>query len=71
MMGYKETDDVITLTMSREDYERLLMAIGIATGWQSREGQRIRDWLEFVNRINVGNLRFVPYSVDSVEKDQL
>lgn len=61
-MSYSEKDGQVVLTMSREDYEFLLMCLGIASGWVT-EGEVLKRCLEFVNRLNEGNPNFTPYKV--------
>ena len=61
-MSYQESDGIVTLTMSRDDYERLLMALGIATGCASRDGFPIIGWLELSDRINEGNPHWTRYT---------
>lgn len=61
-MSYREeSDGTVTLTLSRDDYELVLMALGIAIGCASRDGVPIQSWLELTNRINEGNPNYTPY----------
>ncbi len=62
-MSYSEKDGNITLTMSMDNYQSILLALGIATGWASKEGLDIGPYLELINRINEGNQNFIPYQV--------
>jgi hypothetical protein len=61
-MSYQERDGEVILTMSREDYQMLLLVLGYATGgaiqqrWTS--AQRM---FELTNRLNQGNPHYVPY----------
>lgn len=66
MRGYSENEagDVV-LTMSREDYNQLLMMLGTATV-AKRSPWTPRICLEFVNRLNAGNPKFRPYEVPHV-----
>lgn len=62
-MGYSEKDGQVVLTMSREDYENLLIWLRAATVAQSRSAA---DWdriLSFLNRLNQGNPNYTPYQV--------
>ncbi len=66
-MSYREENDSVILTMSREDYERLLMRLGMAAGHLSREGYTHAQWqaeLAFMNRLNQGNPNYTPYQVE-------
>ena len=54
------------LTMSREDYQLVLMLLGagVATG-------RIASWnrgYELLNRLNEGNPHYTPYQVEAEKK---
>lgn len=60
-MSYSEQDGKVILTLSREDYELLLIALEAATGLALRDGQPSIPWLELVNRINEGNPNYAPY----------
>lgn len=62
MITYVETD-VVTLTMDFDDFARLLMALGMATGTaKSRENQIFL--LRLVNDLNRTNPSFTPYEID-------
>ncbi len=54
-MSYSEDGDTVILTMSRDDYGSILLALGMATGLASKEGRDISPWISLVNRINQGN----------------
>lgn len=64
-MTYSENGDTITIEMSRDDYELLLLLLGIATGSCSRNPNRDMFWnsVDFVNRLNAANPRFTPYEI--------
>lgn len=49
-MSYREENGQVVLTMSREDYERLLFDL--------------TAMLEFMNRLNQGNPQYTPYQVE-------
>lgn len=57
--GYSKDGDFVVLRMTREDYERLLMAMGYSRGLFTDT----RAFLLFVNRINEGNPSFSPYQL--------
>lgn len=56
-MSYAEKDGQVVLTMSREDYDIMLMALGAFTAY-SYDRERI---LALVNRLNEGNPNWMPY----------
>ncbi len=58
--GYSESDDQVTLRMSKDDYLQLLVMMGYATGKSTPE--RVNRWLKLVNRLNQGNPNFTPYA---------
>ena len=61
-MKYTENGDTITIQMSRLDYDTLLVMLGMATGVASRDALMWRC-IDFVNRLNAGNPRFIPYEI--------
>lgn len=64
-MAYREENGQVILTVSREDYERLLMALGIAAGVaiQGKGVLGTKVMFELVNRLNEGNPHYTPYQV--------
>ncbi len=75
--GYRCEGDVVTLTMTRDDYHWMLLVIGYATG-ASMDNQRqldaARGGIEFdngffysvlglANRLNEGNPNWTPYQI--------
>jgi hypothetical protein len=67
-MSYSEKDGQVILTMSREDYDWLLMALGMATGLAARDSCDVTPWLDVVNRLNSGNPNYTPYQVEAEKK---
>lgn len=66
-MSYSESSDgQVTLTMSREDYDRLLICIGASVGLalqgKGQLGKKIV--IELANRLNQGNPHYFPYQVE-------
>jgi len=63
-MAYREENGQVVLTMSREDYERVLMALGMATGasMQGRGPLAMRVIVPLLNRLNEGNPNYTPYA---------
>lgn len=62
-MSYREENDQVILTMSREDYQTLLVVMGYAMGgsfWVERQAA-----LKFLNRLNQGNPHYTPYQVEA------
>ena len=58
-MSYREEDGQVILTMSPEDYERILFRLAAAaTHWRA-----IDDELRLLNRLNEGNPHYMPYEV--------
>jgi hypothetical protein len=60
---YTRTGDTITLEMSAEDYERLLILLGTALAGCHKDGPSFWRWVDFVNRLNTGNPGFQPYEI--------
>lgn len=53
------------ITLSQEDFDTLLLALGMATGLCFRGGQERMAYgvIQLTNRINVGNPHFRPYEI--------
>jgi hypothetical protein len=70
-MSYREENGQVVLTMSRQDFERLLLCLGGAVGaaclidpWVLS----INEVFELINRINEGNPNYTPYSIPVEQK---
>ena len=68
-MSYSEKDGQVILTLSREDYERVIFRLGMAVGQLVVRGggdyqMTIRQELEFMDRLNAGNPHYTPYRVE-------
>ena len=63
-MSYREENGRVILTISREDYEILLMALGALTVVKLNEPGEPQRMLGLVNRLNQGNPNYTPYQVD-------
>ena len=61
-MSYSEKGDVITLEMSRADYNQLLIAMEMVAALAS-EKKVLWHWIDFANRMNTGNPHFIPYEI--------
>lgn len=62
MTGYSEEGDIVVMRVTREDYDALLVLLGIAVG--ALEDPRMRKMaLRIANSINRGNPRWTPYWV--------
>ena len=81
-MSYREENGQVILTMSRKDYDQMLMMFAIATArMQRRTSPRNRmelnKSLALLNRLNEGNPGYVPYflspspsSADSTQRER-
>ena len=69
-MSYSEKDNQVILTMSREDYEVILMALGAFTApvLGGRLVGGLNEMLSFMNRLNSGNPHYTPYQVEAEKK---
>jgi hypothetical protein len=65
-MSYSESNGQVILTMSREDYERVLMVLGTAAGAAGigRGVLSMKAVFELTNRLNEGNPHYTPYQVE-------
>jgi hypothetical protein len=56
----------VVLTLSREDYQKLMMALGFATSaFLARPGE-LEGILMLMNRLNAGNPHYTPYRVEKL-----
>lgn len=64
-MTYSKQDDRITLEMTGDDFDCLLIMLGAAIGSALRAGRKDMAylWLEFTNKLNNGNSEFTPYEI--------
>jgi hypothetical protein len=55
----------VAITMTRDDYDSLLLALGRATGCCSRDGDRAGAYrlVALINRLNAGNPHYRPYNL--------
>jgi hypothetical protein len=69
-MSYSEENGQVVLRMSREDYNVIMMALGVFTApvLAGQIGNRLNDVLKFLNRLNDGNPNYTPYQVPSPSK---
>jgi hypothetical protein len=61
-MTYREDGPRITLEMSIEEWEELVIMTGFAAG-ASRDRDMFWRWIDFANRLNATNARFKPYEL--------
>jgi hypothetical protein len=64
-MTYTQQGERVTLEMTRDDYDRLMIMLGYACG-ASRARSEISlfwSWLRFTNELNNGNPNFTPYEI--------
>jgi hypothetical protein len=67
-MTYTQEGDRVTIEMTRDDYDTLLMILGAGlNAIYSKEGDKrmYYSWLRFINELNNGNPNFVPYEIPS------
>ena len=62
---YQRKDDIVTLTMTFEEYESLLTSVGYALSAAKQMGDQyfFRSWIQLVNSLNEGHPHFQPYEV--------
>lgn len=62
-MSYREENGQVIITMSREDYQRVLMLLGAGAA-----SEKIISWNKscaLMNRLNEGNPNYTPYQVEA------
>jgi hypothetical protein len=65
-VSYREENGQVILTMSRDDWQHVLLTFGYAAGAMSTNGDQNsrRTLFELLNRINEGNPHYTPYQVE-------
>ena len=66
-MSYSEQDGQVTLTMSQEDYEKVMIRLGMAAA----EAESLAEEFALVNRLNQGNPNYTPHQVGATHSDEL
>jgi hypothetical protein len=71
-MTYTRDGDKVTLEMTLDDYNGLLMILGYSTGESLREDDKAgaRWKLDFINRLNRTNPQFRAYRLDPISVDK-
>jgi hypothetical protein len=62
-MSYREENGQVVLTMSKEDYDRLLTIFAGATAYSHFRNESLDEILELLNRLNQGHPQYTPYKV--------
>jgi hypothetical protein len=60
-VSYSEENGEVVLRMSREDYEELDGAVGLAVAWAMTPERIWKMW----DRLNSGNPNYTPYQVET------
>ena len=63
-MSYREENDQVILTMSREDYDKLFVLVSLME-FLRFNGTELQGWRELSDRLNQGNPNWTPYQVSS------
>jgi len=68
-MSYSEQDGNVVLTMSREDYQMLMIVLGYATGGAIKDAWTPASRMfELTNRLNEGNPNYKPYQAEAMSE---
>lgn len=59
----------VVITMTPDDYSRLLFMLGQATGAALKDRQSASPAFALLNRLNVGNPNYTPYQVKKEKTD--
>lgn len=66
-MGYKYESGNVVLTMTHDDYQRLILCLGMAAGQQTGDGRNFRAALALADRLSAGNPHWTPYDIPETE----
>lgn len=62
---HTETNSTVRITLTRDEFDLLLLSLGIAAGMASEDNPKLfRSIFRLVNAINDGNPNFTPYQID-------
>ncbi len=61
--GYSRDGEQVVLAVTLDDFQTLLLCLGIATGAMSGPNAFPRGLLALANRINAGNPNWTPYDL--------
>jgi hypothetical protein len=59
-MSYSEENGQVVLRMTREDYDAILIRLGISAAWLLRHGGTLDRELKLLNGLNSGNPHCTP-----------
>ena len=62
-MSYREENGQVILTMSSEDFQTILLALGAFTGLHMGNRGHGVKMFEMLNRLNEGNPHYKPYAI--------
>jgi len=60
---YTRKNDIVTLEMTTDDFNRLLIMLGAAVGAVSNDAPQFFRWMKFVNDLMATNPHFTPYEI--------
>ena len=73
-VSYREENEQVILTMSREQYDRLLMVFAMATlkamHLRNDFPRAVENTMELLNQLNEGNPNYTPYQVSAESKSK-
>jgi len=64
-VSYREENGKVVLTMSREDYAVILLALGAYSAQFLARSGELQSILGMMNRLNSGNPHYTPYQVEA------
>ena len=62
-MSYREENGQVVLTLSRDDYDRLLLTLGAGSAGMIKHGADLDSIFSFADRLNEGNPNYRPYKI--------
>jgi hypothetical protein len=67
-LSYREENGQVVLSMPVQEYEHLMICLGIATAVMERLGIPVGGMLRVINRLNEGKPDYIPYAVQSSKR---
>jgi hypothetical protein len=62
-MSYRLENEQVILTLTRDEYDRLLLFMALLTGYLRTSESDLNPILSFLNRLNLGNPDWTPYQI--------
>ena len=72
-MTYTEQNDQVRLEMTKEEFNKVIFFLGVASGVASRAGDHklFIEFMALANDVNAGNPNWTPYAIPDEGRESL